>query len=147
MKEITTEIRERIFALYWGQNVAYHNTHHYLTVGVRIDNILIPYSEKHHMLLTPLSAITDEHAIEVAEIVSCWDDGASPLDVDDVSEWIDEVMSGNCATAADYVSGEQILQLTDFLRSKGYALPAFGYSVDELVQAKIFKLKTPTNEK
>lgn len=32
--------------------------------------------------------------------------------------------------------------IVDFLRSRGYALPAYGYSVDDLVEDGIYKIKT-----
>lgn len=32
-------------------------------------------------------------------------------------------------------------EVIDFLRSRGYALPAYGHSVDELINEGIFKLK------
>lgn len=66
------------------------------------------------LLLTPLSEIADEDAVELAKIASSWDD-AAPLDPLDVPEWLDEIMSGNCAVMADYVDGYQILEVTDFL--------------------------------
>lgn len=134
-----------MFALYWGQEILAYKHWGQIVTGNEIDCWALSRNEN-YLEVKPLSSITDEDAIEVAKLVSSWEDDDRLLDPIDVPEWISEVLGGNCATYADYVSGYDASSLVDLLRSKGYALPAFGYSVDELVGAGVFKIKEVNND-
>lgn len=142
MKQITKQERQSIFALYLNQPIAHHND------LIRIDgctplDIFGTHSEefieRYSLFVNTLSHITEQDCIEIQSISSKWHD-ANPLDLLDVPEWLDEIMTGNCATYADYVSGEQIIEIVDYLRSKSYTLPAFGFTVDDLIAAGVFKI-------
>lgn len=142
MKEITKTGRQSIFALYLNQPIAHHND------LIRIDGCMPldifgthseEFIERYSLFVKSISNITEQDCIEIQNIYSQWID-ANPLDLLDVPEWMDEIMTGNCATYADYVSGEQIIEIVDFLRSKGYALPAYGLTVDDLIAAGVFKI-------
>lgn len=77
------------------------------------------FDYSHQPDLVPYKLISEADAQEVARIASNWD-RAAPLDADDVSEWLEEIFTGNCALTADYVSGHQILEITEFLQSRFY---------------------------
>lgn len=85
------------------------------------------------LILTSVSDITDERAIEVAKILSV-SYSNSPVsnahfDITGLSYYLKELFErGSDITER---SGFQILQLVDYLRSKGYMLPAFGYDLYE----------------
>jgi hypothetical protein len=92
------------------------------TIGQRI------YTADGQIVLKDLSSITDEQDIEVTKIFY-------PL-------------SENSAITEDEFSAfginspaKRIIELIDYLRSKGYALPFMSYSVEDMVQAGWIKLK------
>lgn len=162
MKQITPEIKAKIFSLYIGSDLCVPNkpkealwpfdqNEGALKLCGVVDTLIVVHriaEQKYDVFnqtsiaVRGLSSITDEDAIEVAKLASSWEDDDRLLDPIDVPEWISEVLGGNCATYADYVSGYDASSLVDLLRSKGYALPAFGYSVDELVEAGVFRLQS-----
>lgn len=79
-----------------------------------------------YLELTPLSDITDEDANVVGEI----------CDFEMNPEYKREILSEHLQ------EGRLFPQETfDYLRSKGYALPWMGYSVEEMAQAGWIKLK------
>ena len=80
----------------------------------------------------PFYQITDEYAIELAKLSGLSDDEMQEL-MDDKTDWITSINLN-----------ELPLISADFLRSKGYALPAYGYSVEQLVEEGVFKLKSKT---
>ena len=86
------------------------------------------------LLLTPLSMITDEDAIEVAIILD-WEDDGYP------GEWISALFTEPAGYYIDGYTGNQILKIVDYLRSKGYALPYMGLSVEELQKRSWIKLR------
>jgi hypothetical protein len=70
--KLTTEEIAKIFAMYWGQSIVQSNGS---MDGCPIGNalslyILGMYKMNTMLLLTPLNNITDEHAIEVAELIN-----------------------------------------------------------------------------
>ena len=90
------------------------------------------------MLLTPLSMLTDEDAIEVANALG--------IDKELNVAVRRRIARGKVLDWGKTYYGNVDLEVVDFLRSRRYALPAFGYTVDQLVEAGIFLLKTPNNE-
>jgi len=155
MKQITPEIKARIFALYWGQRVwmrphtngetghLYINTD---TVSAKRLNIHSDY-----LSLFSLSSITDEDAEVIAGRV--WTDESikNGNRISDVKKWIEGVFGSGTLYSwewdiLDDFTKEDELFAVDYLRSQGYALPAFGYSVDDLVEAGVFKLKEVNND-
>jgi hypothetical protein len=110
--EINNENKAKFFALYWGQEIQSHRKELFHVTGILIS--------QSWLTLKPLSSISDEDA----EFID--------LQSEDYNEdgWFD---------------GEGIFYYwasfdVDYLRSKGYALPWMGLSVEEMVQADWIKL-------
>ncbi|MFP7656107.1 hypothetical protein [Chryseobacterium proteolyticum] len=154
--ENTLENKARFFAQYWGQNV-YRIKDGIDEPGKNIINDdLVAFLE-----LKPLSMISDEEAIEVAKIVSPMlfegngDDGGHVVDKTE-KEWISVIHKRKIISVDidfdgyvyEYHEDENYLRPirssygTDFLRSKGYALPWNGLSVEKMIEYGWIKIKT-----
>lgn len=165
-QERSIEIKEKIFALYWGQEVSKHTELNGEAQKVGLDNFR--EAEWRYLELKPLSSITDEDAAIIAMLLVQWPDSMVKLTAKDVEvrsrrdgdhNWDIVVIefSGTNKWCIKYRHNDFMgwrdsngrcestlfnhSQVTDFLRSRGYALPAFGFTVEELVQAGIFKIK------
>lgn len=117
--ENTIENKEQFFAQYWGQIMIDHNG------SVNIWNGLFDLRGC-CLELTPLSSITDEDAVYIAKIEFG--------NIDYQTKWEGFNISNN-----DFSSLS--LESTDYLRSKGYALPYMGIEVETLVKWGWIKLK------
>lgn len=132
--ENTTENKAKFFALYWGQRVVYDNNRYYTvdTLGITI--------LRGCLLLTPLSQITDEDAKELGKICGLANGTvrgyAYSVLVEDDSYQLQISFNGYiCLRKNDKLYNEKgILDCYDFVRSKGYALPYMGLSVEDLVK-------------
>lgn len=159
---MTVEAKAMFFAQYWGQKVrvwAVNGDANVFKVGQT-------YMSKHilkncSLLLKPLSSITNEDATEVAKILDFHDgDGLiiqrnkdhigiydkyndEPFRLNTLYMYhnVLEIFSKDERRKVFQYDLERLLQVTDYLRSKGYALPWMGYSVEEMVQAGWVKLK------
>lgn len=129
MKQITPEIKARVFALYWGQPIINAEG---LTKLKRMDE-LNPLRSGDYLEVKSLSSITDEDAIEVSNICKSKYTGEMDERVENIKKW-----------ARMYARGS--LEISDYLRSKGYALPYMDWSVDELVAEGVFKMKEVDND-
>jgi len=145
MKEITPEVRERIFALYWGQRIAMYKTDQSIKFRIGASNFDLKNAAS--IELRSLADITDEEAKEVARILdvsySNHSYSSAFFDLVGLADWLAEMISNNEMVCH---SLELLIQLIDYLRSIGIALPAFGFTVDELVEAGVFKIKTNKND-
>ena len=148
--EINNENKVRFFALYLNQKVLCDN----LRSGECLDKSWNWSHKDFWLLLKPLFQISDEDAIEVAKII--------------VKEFRHENFSHietNCNCGVYFKNGyiniypdfsflatlytgqsvyqgpESILYAEHFLRSKGYALPWFGLSVEEMIETSWIKLR------
>lgn len=148
---IPQEVRERIFALYWGQNIRLYKP----TYGSpKLSEVKGQSSGK--LLVTPLIAITDEHAIECS--LMAWPIDAKGVIIQSITRYSKcmiirfkfkhedsrlnlEDGFHYTETGLGFTETGLLISQIDFLRAKGYALPAFGYSVDELISVGVFKLK------
>lgn len=129
--EINNKNKVKFFALYWAQKVFVNpllgdepvrNT--YLFTEDEPEDISYEYLQ-----LKPLSSISDEDAIELG--YSTCDD---PLNSN-------YGMSASGCFFDDWTQREEMLMSdSDYLRSKGYALPWMGLSVEEMVEAGWIKL-------
>lgn len=116
--ENTLENKAKFFALYWGQTcyrndikntgsyVEYHIDTHYLKEG--------------YLLLTPLSQITDE------DLTGVYPHGSKAL--------FDYYGNGNMEFAIKRFLYHMKPSDFDILRSRGYALPYMGLSVEQLIE-------------
>lgn len=166
--ENTLGNKAKFFALYLHQEVVVrpewkkHSQHidcnplpidpAYLKTG----NEILPTA---HLQLTPLSQITDEDAYYVGASVNCWSWAERKMEFfrdDELSET--HISFGKIFTEAigkEFGPGlshpfahnsTDILHAYDYLRSRGYALPYMGVSVETLVEWAWVKLKDTNNE-
>lgn len=121
--ENTLENKAKFFAQYWGQKVLSGDseTIHTLNTGDMAFGI-----GKNWLELTPLSKITDGDAIEVG-----YYQGFKRSIRENAKDCINEFIKGDFKLDYDSI---------DYLRSKGYALPWMGLSVETLVEYGWIKL-------
>jgi len=133
MLENTLENKSRFMANYWMQRVLCFNDENQYVMGecYYVDGSVDDYI---FLELTPLSAITDEDAIEVAKILN------ETVRNDRYKEVIIDYFDGHFETTNSNRKW-QIMHVTDYLRSKSYALPWMGLSVEDLVNYGWVKLK------
>lgn len=128
--ENTLENKARFNALYFGQKVYWQENGEggKSLPPIEVNPITLIESEHCKMLLKSISSITDEDALEVANILT--------IDKEDlVLDWkqeMIEILSSEFATTAN--SLHRFSHACDWLRSKGYALPYMGLSVEKLIE-------------
>lgn len=131
--ENTLENKAKFFAQYWGQKVVSWSN----IIEIKLkSNILINELEESDALeLTPLSDITDEDAIKVAKIENNYENALirGKVIIQTFLEYSD------CSHSMK--NSDQLLELIDFLRSKSYALPWMGLTVEKLIEYGWVKLK------
>jgi len=115
----SSEEKARFFAQYWDQLILIDT----LIAVNGVKKVNATWNFKHSafcLLLKPLSSITDDDAIEVAKQMA-YDDN---LDINGKSQVI------------HWEANWKLIPLisSDYLRSKGYALPWNGHSVEEMIQ-------------
>ena len=155
--ENTLENKAKFFAQYFGQHVLYFSSD-FLR---KIDNLTLDSIEDDDFLeLKPLSQISDEDTIEVAKLVSPMlfegrgKNGGHYIDKSET--WWYSVKHNGKTLMVDidldgyvfeydevdeYKRPSRSLIGTDYLRSKGYALPYMDLSVEDLVEYGWIKLK------
>lgn len=125
---VSVEEKAAYFAQYWLQNV--------LSNGIELGGVAGDCEGDLFLELTPLSAITDEDAIEVAKIEgSLFNNDASNISRGrNIVDWIfkEDTLS---------FLGSMSIEIADFLRYKGYAIPFRNYSVEQLIEMGWLKLK------
>lgn len=135
----TIEGKQRYIAAHWRQDVIIYKNE---ILFVMPETIHVTIIHNAHLLLTPLSMITDEHAIEVFDMLF----GHSETHREKPQEFkIDLGKSWGLSIFTEtygYYYPKSYIQMLDFLISKGYALPWMGISVEELVKRGWLKLKT-----
>lgn len=125
--ENNLENKAKLFAQYWGQKVFINALNKAFFIQKVGSSYMTKYGVEHRCIyLKPLSSITDE----VAEMVSGlmhW--GKDPKSV------------RNTIVLLNLNSFPAIV--IDYLRSKGYAVPFLGMSVEQLVDFGWIKLEVP----
>lgn len=132
--ENTLENKAKFFAQYWMQDVLFIRDEHDLAlwnVQIYTDQI-----DDWHLLLTPLSSITDEDATALGRIFGY------RIDRPD-SAGLGKIMALGIRDQSLCSSG--LIKGYQYLQSKGYALPYMGLSVEELVNRGWVKLKEANN--
>ena len=119
------EQKARFFAQYYGQQVYVHNlTNSEEKIEER--HLSPGYVKNGYLLLTPLSAITPEHDIELLNIIATISS----------DNFLNGILGGNYTKNVSMAS-----EAIDYLRSKGYALPFMGHTVEEMESKGWLKLK------
>lgn len=163
----TLENKAKFFAQYWGQKVfEYKKSSHPQPVTIRSNTILYSKEESSHLVLKPLSSITDEDAIEVIKLCEGYvsedlefrirygESFASPKiwkqafyihDGGGKEERTVTVANfSNTRNGVDICNGNEYwrchIKALDYLRSKGYALPYMGLSVEKQIEYGWIKL-------
>lgn len=122
--------KAKFFAQYWGQAVMRYDTGNVI-YGVE-GKLVNTVDEKDYLQLKPLSSISDEDAIELWDKLYLNNTWAN-------KEKIYAVHTSIGLDSNDYTFFE-VQIIVDFLRSKGYALPFGGLSVEQLVKYNWLRL-------
>ena len=138
----TPENKAKFFAQYWGQRIWRYN-HTTGEKALLYINATTIENKKHFgfggfLELKPLSQITDEDAIEVAKLSKSF--------FDDPKIWGRTVIKSFTTDCSSY-SASVILNIEHYLRSKGYALPWMGISVEQQIEWEWVKLTETPLEK
>lgn len=140
--ENTLENKAKFFSQYWGQTFIYTGSgrpmrnlpKRFVLNYETADKLqLLLFSNNRSVELKSLSDITDEDAIESSKIY----DAGQKLDNELHCLRGKRIIKGN----AQYNS-----YLTDYLRSKGYALPWLGLSVEKQIEYGWVKIKNTKDE-
>ena len=129
--ENTIENKAKFFAQYWGQKVGKTEYESQLWINECFLNSIS------FLQLKPLSSITNEDAIEVANLLG----NCSHLsDEGKIFQVKDLLSNPNFYVKQTNISANQWLKVFDFLRSKSYALPYMGLSVETMIEYGWIKL-------
>jgi hypothetical protein len=142
-------VKERIFALYWRQPIAQDSKYEESPL-CEVNQPFIGCCNFYHLVLKPLSSITDEDAIEYLKFSKQWepdfelyrirrDYGINSPDIKVRRLYREKELKIN-EDGYWYWNYFPDLKYCDFFRSKGYALPYMNYSIDELVNEGVFKI-------
>lgn len=136
--ELILENKLRFSAQYWGQQVMTNEVLDSIHILTYVTNVNID-KEEYYLLLKPLSSITDEDAIEVSNILGINNEAM----VHHGRLFVDRILGKRAGNSQDncYLTYTS-LHCCDYLRSKGYALPYMGTSIDDLISAAWIKLKS-----
>lgn len=132
-KTITPEIRERISHLYHGADIyvpAKEEGEKFRIFMNTAQKIADGWAVKYPLYLRSLADITDNEAVEVAKYMD-WEE---PKERDDFRYIRDEL---NVKFKYNWVTWVCV----DYLRSIGIALPAFGFSIENLISAGVYRIK------
>lgn len=127
--ENTLENKAKFFSLFFKQKVLRTGLFPEL-IPVATWTLNNPLKEE-YLELKPLSSITDEDALEIANI----------LKVELHTESLIQFIHNSIKTYIDKGYKGIDSHILDFLRSKGYTLPWMGLSVEKLVEYGWIKLK------
>lgn len=149
--------KEKFYALYWD-----HRIQVFGKVKAPIDCTFINSHEPHYIELKPLSSITNEDAIGLAEILGCTKTETVEVTRDQSGNNKYSLVGikflryqyllsfalnnqGSCMNLYYERYGSEFfnclpLEVWDFIRSKGYALPWLGLSVDKQIEYGWIKL-------
>ncbi len=143
MKTITNEVKSKIFAQYFGAEYNYKNEFGTYKGVVEFGyNTSKDISQDAVLRLTSLSKITDKDAVEAIQMTV-------PVQYDEIkieSKDSDGVYFSFQPRRGGRISGcltynDLVFDVYQLLQSKGYALNYLQYTVQDLVDAGIYKLK------
>lgn len=134
-KTMNTQNKRKFFAQYWGQEVWKDNRYQDEGYIVRIhDYLLDELVDYDYLELKSLSDISDEDLSHVSELMGGWGDINEEITL--------AIFSEPAGYYIDGYTGRQVLSVIDYLRSKGYALPWMGISVEKQIDFGWIKLIT-----
>ena len=139
----TLENKARFFAQYWGQNVQWYK----LRKLSPLKCVEVSGDRYGYLLLKPLSQISDEDLEYIRPLVGY---NNTPEGIGLVKRfltvlWMDSE-DINYFAITDTKPTLIVLVIIDFLRSRGYALPWMGLSVETLVEWGWVKLRGGEND-
>lgn len=147
MKTITSENKVNFYAPYWHLEVAYGGDN---TGADSIGYMLLDLKESGYneedfkywkVYLKPLSSISDEDAIQICRIIGINETMSrftTPSAIRIGKRMIEDLFT---LTPKDVTEPFRVISIYQYLQSKGYALPYINYSVDDLVELGVIKLK------
>lgn len=148
MKTITEDIIIQIRANYLGSDfVMILNSGEYKTSKLTV-GMLTLFNKEDFLLLNSLENITDEDAIECLRIREKLDGDLDFINAKVTSRGKNSV--GFTVSYEKYADTQKWIVFSDrmttagyqYLQSKGYALPYIQYSVKDLIELGVYKLKT-----
>lgn len=138
----TLENKAKFFALYLNQHIVkWHKRNSHTPAYLHFSLLDKKNINSEYLELKQLSSISDEDALEVATLLGNCNHIS---DESKIYQAKDLIATPKFYTAQTNITANQWLKVIDFLRSRGYALPWMGISVDELVQWGWIKLKNDT---
>jgi len=132
--EKTLENKAKLFALYWGQNIIEDedNSGNKNIYPVVSSNMYC--FQESVLLLNCLSKISEYDCLEISKICAKgWFSSYYDLRIENIKKFA-------------YLYSRNSQEVTDYLRSKGYALPYTGLSVETLVEYGWVKLWEANHE-
>lgn len=144
--ENTLENKSKFFALYYGQEALTRDDgfRKFWKLGseVSIESSLSKYGYDYgyYLELTSLSQITDEDVIEVCKCMK-WNRVLPPNIEGHPLDFSVSISDFNWVKNKSFDWTKINLHTADYLRSKGYALPWMGLSVEQLIEYGWIKLK------
>jgi len=132
-------VKSSFFAQYWGQEVCQTKGGRY-----KVDEDCFPLWDRSYLELKPLSKITDEDAIEIIKIIDSKSNRfinvnysfAEKKDLPYIKSVISDKGRFDINNNFVFIIDKQVidfsLNIFDYLRSKGYAVPFMEYSVEDL---------------
>jgi len=133
----TLENKAKFFAQYWGQAVIQDVDNSGVSQIYPVVQSNMYRFEESILLLKPLSSITDEDLELLVPIVQSTSYHGSYLKPNMVKQIFNDYLNKGSS-----LHGTQWWQMKDFLRSKGYALPYNGLSVEKQIEYGWVKLAT-----
>jgi len=139
--ENTLENKAKFFAQYWGQKIVHTGSGKSMRglgkeIAMCYENAdkfqLVLFSNQRSLQLKPLSSITDEDATEVVAILKTV--GVLSSAMREPQKFLEPLKKGKGTI-------QLILPVADYLRSKGYALPYMGLSIETLCDYGWIKLQ------
>ena len=126
--------KQKFYAQYYGTKTFYSRKHNLIRSELSLTYPELSTFEGGYLLLRPISQITDEEAIELNNLVS-----PQFTDKAFLIGWFEKVLSNESHYKYNPI---RWMEITYYLRSRGFAIPFMGYSVDELETAGWIKLKS-----
>jgi len=139
--ENTLENKAKFFAQYFGQEVAKCNTGPSNICHIQHYTLGMGNPQRFHLELRPLSSITDEELLAAIQILDSNNEFTELGSLQIGREIIQIVGDINVEVARNDIHPQYIFHFADFLRSKGYALPWMGLSLEKQIEYGWIKLK------